>query len=269
MNKFLILLFFTTNIFATNLSQSQYLNIATKQRMLSQQMSKVYMLNAYGAHLSSADQELELCKTQFIENIRLLNKSSSSFSKDVKEAVQNQKNVWSSYQSFFNNEEYRESPKKILVFSDQLLTATNLLIEAIRYEKVKKKYEKHKYLLLNVENSGKLRMLSQRLCMYYISKKIDALTNHQYYKNQNILVSTFEKLEKSLNLLHNDINNDLSVNNAIGKAMSTFKSLKDFKEDFMNGTVSLNMVCNITNQLTEDCNHIAYLYAKKYESLTK
>ena len=41
MNKFLILLFFTTNIFATNLSQSQYLNIATKQRMLSQQMSKV------------------------------------------------------------------------------------------------------------------------------------------------------------------------------------------------------------------------------------
>ena len=46
----------------SNVTANQMVNIAGKQRMLSQKMAKVYLMNAYGANLNSLRNELNISK---------------------------------------------------------------------------------------------------------------------------------------------------------------------------------------------------------------
>ncbi len=254
----------------SNVSQNQLVNIAGKQRMLSQKIAKVYLLNAYGASMSSLKSELSISKILFERNLETLtNNANILFSKDVKKAVIKERNKWIAFKAVIEQPLSESQAQRVLVMSDELLKICHDLVLKIKSESTSNSDLKTNIDLLNIiDKSGKQRMLSQRLCLYFTAKKIDLKNGNKNYKTQNILYNIYKELDESLVDLLNSEVNSIEVEEAIGNTMLTFESIRGQKKDFLEGNASLNVVYSTTNKLTKDYDKLTSKYSQLKSELS-
>lgn len=261
----LTITFFILGAYASiaNVSHNQLVNIAGKQRMLSQKIAKVYLLNAYGANMSSLKSELSISKIIFERNLETLTKNTNKlFSKEVRGAVYREKNKWSAFKALIDQPASEFQAQRVLEMSDELLKICHDLVLKIKSENLANTSFKTDTTLLNtIDKSGKQRMLSQRLCLYFTAKKLDLKNNNKNYKTQNILYSIFKELDESLVDLLNAEVNSTEVEESIGNTMLTFENLRSQKADFLEGSASLNLVYTTTNRLTKDYDKLTSKYS--------
>jgi len=112
-----------------------------------------------------------------------------------------------------------------------------------------------------VNLSGKQRMLSQRLCLFFVAKKFDLKNKNTSYRTNEILNKTYNELDASLIDLLNSELNSLDVEEAIGNALLSFENLRSQSEKFLSGKASLNIVYNTTNKLTKDFDYLTSKYS--------
>ncbi len=258
----LINIAFAKNLNTENVTANQMVNIAGKQRMLSQKMAKVYLFKAYGANLATLNSELNISKIIFERNLETLTINSDKlFSSVVRKSINKEKTTWNTFKSILNKPVSESNVLKILELSSQLLKDSHAVVVKIKKENIDASFATNPDLLEIIDKSGKQRMLSQRLCLYFIAKKFALKNKNKNFRNDVALYSTFNELDESLGSLLNSELNNMNVEEAVGQTMFTFENLRAQKSEFLDGTASLNLVYNTTNKLTKDFDNLTSKYA--------
>jgi len=265
---FSLILFFSEIAFA-GVTPNQMITIAGKQRMLSQEIAKNYLLQAYGANLVELKSDLEVSKIIFERNLETLEENSKDmYTENVHKKILKEKISWNKFKEFLDKPVNEKSIERVLNLSDILLKTSDEVIDAIKNESIDDvKFNASTKLLSTIDNAGKQCMLSQRLCLYFIAKKFDLKYGIRNLRNDTALYAIYNNLDEVLVDLLNSELNTRDIEKAIGQALLTFENLRSQKDAFINGTASMNIVFNTTNELTEDFERVTLKYAELKPSL--
>ncbi|MBU2971808.1 type IV pili methyl-accepting chemotaxis transducer N-terminal domain-containing protein [Pseudoalteromonas sp. C2R02] len=165
MKKFLIILIscFAITSFQANASKltlEQAIDKAGLQRMLSQRIAKNYILIASRINQDKATIELDESAAQFEMNLHQLKAITNN--EQSKIALKRLNIEWTHFREYALTEPKRENTPQIVNRSTNLLNLANDLVTALELSSAKKSA-----VLINI--SGRQRMLSQRLAMFYLA----------------------------------------------------------------------------------------------------
>lgn len=104
-------------------------NIAGRQRMLSQRLAKMYLFRAWGVHAQAAEMELNMARAEFASGIYQLSVSLYT-TPEIKAALADLNREWEPYQEAFTT---ARAPASIMDMSERVLAASEKLVAL--YEK--------------------------------------------------------------------------------------------------------------------------------------
>ncbi len=263
---FFILTFFlaiTTTAFSQsqnygNISFNKAVNISGKQRMLSQKMSKAYILMAKGIENEDVSKELNSSKFIFQKQLEILTKNATSSA--VKLSIKNVKKLWTDFKELIESQPDYNNSVNIMKTNTKLLRACHELVLAIE---ASSNYNnqffktKDKEITNIINRSGKQRMLSQRLCLYYTASSMFPNKKSEYGKILDQVYTEFDNVIGDL-LISNY--NTTEIEEEIGSVMSMWEKFQSNKKGFINGVFNLEFVFNTTNELTKSFNKITGIY---------
>lgn len=247
------------------ISYSKATNISGKQRMLSQRIAKLYMLRLAGSQGQELSKEYNSSIQLFERNLAILESNGSAASIKIKSSVKKEKKQWELFKSNLRGGSSTENLSTIISNANELLKICHALVLAIEEEaKYSNEYanespqEQLKVETVNI--SGKQRMLSQRLCLYYticrVYRKKKLNSKSMCFEVEKI----YNEMNESLNwLLINDLNT-FSIEENIGKVLGMFNELEGQKKDFFNNKLPLVNIMNLTNKITSTYNVITGQY---------
>ncbi|SFC53446.1 type IV pili methyl-accepting chemotaxis transducer N-terminal domain-containing protein [Pseudoalteromonas denitrificans] len=167
MKKILLIPIFMSLLLLSNsgnskaLSTEQAISTAGSQRMLSQRIAKNYILISSRITPDEATEELDESAANFEMNLHKL-KISIQDDAMSKKALQELNKGWREFREFALREPKRENTPEIVKRSGELLNLANNLVIALEFKSATKSA-----VLINI--SGRQRMLSQRLAMFYLA----------------------------------------------------------------------------------------------------
>ena len=246
------------------ISYEKAINVAGKQRMLSQKIAKVKVLNVVGASSIDLKTELSSAITIFERNLKILDLNSKEQSAKVKALIRQEKSKWNDFKALADNP--LPDVKQVLESAGDLLSKCHMLTQAIEEESKFQKQlgvanaaEQLKVETINI--AGKQRMLSQKMCLYYAAcrafrkgKNAD-LACGQY---QNIY---YEMDETINNLLVNELNNT-AIDGIIAQILSVVdQDINTRKKEFNSNKMPLQKVLETSNKLLELFNKLTNQYS--------
>lgn len=226
MKKLLLLLtmFSTVSLFAETLTLGQAINMAGKQRMLSQRMAKDKIYKTMNKLNDEVDKELNSSITLFEQNLKLL--FAYAPTKEIKYKLEIVDLMWKEYKK---NLLERSRAATSYVFSNNtsmLTSCDNVVKELITYsESIPKTPTSKIYdtsvLSITIANSGKLRYLTQRLTLYYSS------TYYKVNKDGTAEIKeAIDMFEKTLASVHVTVVNNSDTEEKISEIYRIWGNLK-------------------------------------------
>lgn len=168
----LLTLFSATSLFAQTLTLGQAINMAAKQRMLSQRMAKDKIYMTMNKMKNEVDKELNSSILLFDQNLKFLFDYAPT--KEIKYKLEVVDLMWTDYKKNLQ-ERSRISTSNIFNKNTSMLTSCdNVVKELITYsETLPKTTTSNIYdptlVSTTIAKSGSLRYLTQRLTLYYAS----------------------------------------------------------------------------------------------------
>jgi len=150
-----------TGIGAEQMDASQAVNVAGSQRMLSQRMVKAYSQVGLNEYFGAPDQQIKDGVALFERN--LTNLAPFIGEGEAALAAAEVRKQWADYKALVTTTPTRENARKLYDVSEQLLTATQKMVDAIQTATGVKTGAL-------VSMAGRQRMLSQRMAMFYMLK---------------------------------------------------------------------------------------------------
>lgn len=262
MKRFLPLItFMLLGVYAVGqqLNPNQMINIAGKQRMLSQKIAKAYLMKATGYQNSGVNKDFSISKIIFQRNMESLSANAEDvFNSKVKYAVNTEAKEWLKFKKLLDLPINKTNALKVLEGANVLLKSAHAVVISMESGNINvNKYKSSKNLLSTINLSGKQRMLSQRACLYYIAARL-----FQDKENYQMLSALFHDIDNALiTLLNNELNSP-DIEEAIGNALLTFEDLRSKRESFLNGNISPELVFEATNTLTKQFDKVTHLYSE-------
>lgn len=265
----LILLFSITNLYSQNksygkISYEKAVNLSGKQRMLSQRIAKIKVLNAVGASSVDLKAEFNSSITIFERNLKILGLNSQNQSAKVKAMIRQEESMWKKYKSLIQLP--NPAVEDVLSSAEALLTKCHELVLAIEEDS---KFSKQLAVSsgvgqLKVETvniSGKQRMLSQKLCLYYA-----ACRAFKKGKNADAACVQYKNIYTSLDSVVNDLIVSELNNSQIDLTISQILNIMDTeinskRKDFVDNRIPLQKVVSTTNKLLELFNKLTSQYS--------
>lgn len=247
---------------------NQLLNIAGKQRMISQKLAKIYLMKAYGAYLDSFDTEFNTSTIIFERNIETLEANlsdlfSTEVSDEIKKAIKKENRSWKVFKNIIQKPAKESEVRKVVFLSNELLKDCDNLVQLLKAESLNfENFAVNPELIEIVDLAAKQRMGSQRLCLYFVAKQFDLKEEIKSLRDDVSLYSVYMDLDDALFFLLNSPLNTLEIEQAVGKTLLIFENLRTKKDSFLEGKSSLNEVYKITNSLTDSFDDLVLRYTK-------
>ncbi|AUP77310.1 type IV pili methyl-accepting chemotaxis transducer N-terminal domain-containing protein [Flavivirga eckloniae] len=243
-----------------SISYNKAVNISGKQRMLTQKMSKAYLLLAKGVYNDQIKKELNSGKFIFEKQLAILKKNAETTV--VKLRIKRVEELWVKFKKLLITDPNLSTSSDIIKMNSDLLKACHEVVQAIesRSNYSNKFFKDNNQELVKIINiSGKQRMLSQRLCLYYTASIMFPKEKDKY---QEVLNNTFTEFSGTIDYLLINSYNTTETEEELGSIMAIWEKFQIDKHGFLNGDFDLEEVFNITNSLTKSFNKITGIYEK-------
>ncbi len=231
---------------------SELINKAGMQRMLSQQIAKAYLYQAKDVYKEDAILELESARGKFNFNHKAL--TAGVKDSEIQEALSSVDVSASRLNTLVTQPYSKENAAQVLQLSETLLEASHNIV--LQLEQLSASSTDR---IINI--SGKQRMLSQRIAKYYIAYSSGFQDESTVYQLQNAT----RDFNSALNLLLAEGRNTPEITHLLNTTKEQWKKVEPFFLDVRKGGLPI-MVLTTTNNLTDLANEITVLYVQALSS---
>lgn len=265
----LILIIFTTNSFIAQnktygkISYEKAVNLAGKQRMLSQKIAKVKVLKSVGASTVALKAEFNSGMTIFERNLKILELNSKGQGSKLKAGLRSEATEWARFKEIM--EKPNPDIQVVLESAEALLLASHKVVYAIEEESMYSKQlsivEESKQVKVKTVNiAGKQRMLTQKLCLYYA-----ACRAFKKGKNADIACQQYKNIYLSMDSIVNELMvselNSSEIDVTIAQILGVLDSdINSQKKVFFDNKIPLQKVIQTTSKLLELFNKLTGQY---------
>ena len=232
---------------AKTLSLPEAINTAGLQRMLSQRIAKNYLLLSQDISTEASATELDESTALFEENLYSLSESLTGSKSKV--ALKELKQNWYAFRLFALSEADVAQTVAVVNKSTKLLHAAHALV--LTLEKSTSKAGAH---LINV--SGRQRMLSQRLAMFYLASH----SGRQENTFREKMALTAEEFTKAQNKLMTAKGNTAEITEALGEVRAQWEFYRTKFSSTTTDRFSPRTIKVVTDSLLKDMNTITKMY---------
>lgn len=243
-----LFIFPDTPLASPNMTLDQTINVAGRQRMLSQRIAKFYMLKELDKDNFDYDRKLESNILEYEENLNSLAKQkyTQPFSKQINTIRQE----WSHYKTILSTPFRKDLVQKVLLQSDAVLDQSHALVKQIE------SLDKRNTRIGKVINiSGRQRMLSQRAAKLYYAFVI--------MRDKNILKEMSEVLDdfnNALNLLQKQKVNTKEINSELNSVAAQFRFAQVSFKYAKQGKMVVLAIESATEQLLKRMDAVTKMY---------
>ncbi len=231
------------------ISEGQMVDLAGKQRMLSQRMAKDYFYAGQKINKNNANRQLKTTLADFKSTQKLLTDNIKD-----EEIINLIAFVDMSLDEFISisKEDYNiDNGTIILDLSESILEGSNYAVQALTKGKLSNEI---------IDTAGKQRMLSQRIGKYYIAYQAGI-------KDDNTIAQmkeTVKEFDTALNKLINNKSNTPKIQKELLRVNKMWKIVYKFYLNIEKGGLPI-IVFSTTDDITSKMNKIVAMYVKVLE----
>jgi len=230
-------------------------NIAGKQRMLSQRIAKDYLYNGAGVAKDKSSKELKRSLQEFKRGIDILNKSIND--DEIKNLIAFVKMSMDELDALIKKPFNINNAQLVLDLSESMLEGSQYIVSSL-----KDKYKLNSVKV--VDRAGKQRMLSQRIAKYYIAYQL-GIKDKNTIEQTRLAVKQFDDNNKFL-LKYKD--NTPAINKELNEVNRLWKIVHKFYLNIQKGGLPI-IVYNTTNDITKKMDDITRMYVQLYKGDNK
>lgn len=234
------------------------INKAARQQELSQRIAKVYLaLNnnlKEPSFYRQRDDAIELFQ-KHLDELKYYTPTEKS-----KHAVKVIKELWKEYQKVAGWSINKEGALKLLGMCDQMLNATKALVQA--YEEyaaqLNQQYKQGQLLevVKLIRETGRQRMFTQRIMLFYLAAKQDIDKGNSLKKLQ----ATTSRYTKLINELSHAPINSPQIQGELASMKQYWGSLQNYLKFFDENPSYVNSMLILSDDLTKKADDITQLY---------
>jgi len=222
------------------------INLAGKQRMLSQRIAKDYLYVHKNIAMSKTEKELHISLKDFFDAHEILVHSIKN--EEIKNLLAFVELSSKDFNQTIHKAFTLDNAQLILDLSESMLEGSQYIVDSL---KDSSKQEVSKI----IEIAGKQRMLAQRIAKYYIAYQAGI-------KDENTVRSmkqTVTEFNQNLNTLLKHKENTPLIRKKINEVNKLWKIVHKFYNNIEKGGLPL-IVFNTTDKITKKMNEITHLY---------
>lgn len=243
------------------------INMADKQRFLSQRMGKDYVFRFLNQNADVATRELQSSAVQFEENLKILKANTPP---TVAALLAREESLWADYKKLLQAEPNRANAQAVLNVNSQLLAATNdVVVTLIKWaatqpHRASETKASADVIAANTNQAGRIRLLGQRLALYYGAYVAGLTTPNNDTVKQLQQIAT--GIQSSITTLVMSDANTIEVDDAIAQVLIDWRQLEEKCNKtnclaFEDKSMEPSEVFNVTNRMLDKMDKITATYA--------
>lgn len=252
----------------STLTPGSAINVAGKQRFLSQRMGKAFVFKLLGKQTELATRELQASVVLFDENLKALKAYAP---KSTIGLLTKEETLWLDYRKLLVTEPTKETAQAVLNANSQLLAAANdVVVDLVKWAATQPRTRSEKGVAADLvaestNQASRMRMLSQRLTFYYGAYVAGLTTPNNDLIKQLQQVAT--GIQVGMNSLVTSDVNTVDIDDAISSAIIDWRLIEEKCSknnciSFEDKSMDPGEVFLVTNRILIKMDKITGMYAK-------